>query len=158
MAFICSQQWPNNKGHVLIIPRKHYENIYSLPDSLAGEINVMARKIAIAMKYAYHCDGSSTRQHNEEHGDQEVWHYHLHVFPRYRGDRLYETLKGNIMAAPERAAYADLLRFYLAREPQPLQVTLGERGPVPCLAFRTEDGKSFGGVRVIPEQGIKKAG
>ena len=113
MAFICSRQWPDNKGHVLIVPRKHYENIYDLPDFLAGEIHAMARKIAIVMKLAYRCDGITIRQHNEKHGNQEVWHYHLHVFPRYRRDSLYETLEGNIMPATERAGYADLLRLFL---------------------------------------------
>ena len=113
MAFICSHQWSNNRGHVLIIPRKHFENIYVLPDHLAGDIHKLARKTAIAMKYAYNCDGVSTRQHNEEQGNQEVYHYHLHVFPRYRGDKLYETPKGMLMPAAEREAYADILRFYL---------------------------------------------
>jgi len=72
----------------------------------------MVRKIAIAMKQAYRCDGISTRQHNETHGNQEVWHFHLHVYPRYQGARLYETVKGNIMAIEEGAAYAALLRFF----------------------------------------------
>lgn len=113
MVFICAQQWPNNRGHVLIIPRQHFENIYDLPDDLGGAIHAMARRIAIAMKRAYSSDGITTRQHNEMHGNQEVWHYHLHVFPRFEGDGLYETARGRIMPAAERASYADLLRCFL---------------------------------------------
>lgn len=120
MAFICARQWPNNKGHVLVVPRRHYENIYDLPVDLGGEVHAMARRIAIAMKYVYRCDGISTRQHNELHGGQEVWHYHLHVFPRYADDRLYETKKGVVMPVEERAEYAELLRFFLADGQQTL--------------------------------------
>src|SRR5262245_55965255 len=81
VAFVASQWWERNKGHVLIIPRKHIENIYELPRELAGDIHEAARRIAVAMKQAYRCEGVSTRQHNEPAGYQEIWHYHLHVFP-----------------------------------------------------------------------------
>ncbi|MCG8642409.1 MAG: HIT domain-containing protein [Desulfobacterales bacterium] len=113
MAFICSHQWPNNKGHVLIIPKAHHENIYDLPDSLAADIHALARQIAIAMKSAYLCDGVSTRQHNEPCGDQEVWHYHLHVFPRFENDCLYDIPYGHIMPTDQRAGYATLLKVFL---------------------------------------------
>ena len=61
------------------------------------------------MKEAYSCDGISTRQHNEPAGNQDVWHYHLYVFPRYAGDGLYsaERLRYN---DEEREHYANLLR------------------------------------------------
>ena len=75
----------------LIIPNQHFENIYDLPASLAGEIHRVARDIALALKATYACDGVSTRQHNELAGNQHVWHYHLHVFPRYGNDNLYFT-------------------------------------------------------------------
>lgn len=59
----------------------------------------------------YGCDGISTRQHNEPDGDQDVWHYHVHVFPRYRGDGLYETKPSRAFATgAERRPYADRLR------------------------------------------------
>ena len=104
-AFIGSHQWPNNRGHVIIIPNRHYENIYDLPLDLATAIHERARAIAVAMKAAYGCDGISTRQHNEPAGNQDVWHYHLHVFPRYHGDRLYASERAR-MAPDERAACA----------------------------------------------------
>lgn len=114
MAFICAQQWPKNKGHVLIVPVEHFENIYDLPLHLALKIHELSRQIALAMKRAYDCHGISTRQHNEPSGNQEVWHYHLHVYPRYEGDQLYSEEKGELMPAEERAAYARKLRSYLA--------------------------------------------
>lgn len=84
--------WPNNPGGVLVIPVGHHENIFDLPTSLGAPIQRAAWAAAVAMKRAYRCDGVSTRQHNEPAGNQDVWHYHLHVFPRWRGDDLYGTV------------------------------------------------------------------
>jgi histidine triad (HIT) family protein len=64
------------------------------------------------MKEAYRCDGTSFRQHNEPAGNQDVWHYHLHVFPRYHGNDLYR-LRGRTTTPDERAPYADLLQRHL---------------------------------------------
>ena len=69
--------------------------------------------LALAFKAAYRCDGVSTRQHNEPAGNQDVWHYHLHVFPRYAGDDLYH-LSPALMPVEERARYAAKLRAALA--------------------------------------------
>ena len=112
-AFIGSHQWPNNPGSAVIIPNEHFENIYDLPLHLATKVYELAKAVALAMKVAYSCDGVSTRQHNEPAGNQDVWHYHLHVFPRYRNDRLYISQK-ELMAAEKRAEYARKLRVYLA--------------------------------------------
>ena len=109
MSFVSSHQWPANAGHVLIIPREHYENIYDLPLELGGRIHEFARKVALCMKKVYRCDGISTRQHNEPSGDQDVWHYHMHVFPRYRGDDLYSS-SYQLMPESERGIYASALR------------------------------------------------
>src|SRR2546421_613310 len=69
---------------------------------------------ALAMKTAYGCEGPSFRQHNEPAGYQEVWHYHLHVFPRYHGDDLYMRSKERRWVTPaERAPYAEKLRAVL---------------------------------------------
>lgn len=91
LTFVSPKWWPNNSGHLLVIPTGHYESLYELPDSLAAPLQRAARNAALALKLAYRCDGISTRQHNEPAGDQDVWHFHLHVFPRYSGDGLYGT-------------------------------------------------------------------
>ena len=115
-AMIGSHQWANNHGHVIIIPNEHYENIYDLPIHIATKIHEAAQKIALTMKTAYRCDGISTRQHNEPAGNQDVWHYHLHIFPRYRNDNLYATPRGGVMPAEERAKYAGQLKIQLMGE------------------------------------------
>jgi histidine triad (HIT) family protein len=113
MALISSHQWPNTAGHVLVIPTAHHENIYDLPLRLATRIHELARAVALAMKRTFSCDGVSTYQHNEPAGNQDVWHYHLHVFPRYVGDDLYNTQRA-LMSVEERAGYARDLRAALA--------------------------------------------
>jgi histidine triad (HIT) family protein len=102
--------WVRNKGAVLVIPNEHYENVYDLPIDLGTPIQRAVRDAAFAMKSAFGCDGVSTRQHNEPAGNQDVWHYHVHVFPRYEGDNLYATREVYWPDAEEMRAYADRLR------------------------------------------------
>jgi histidine triad (HIT) family protein len=116
-ALVGSHQWPNNHGNVIIVPNEHFENIYDLPVHYAAHIHRVARMIALAFKNVYGCDGMSTRQHNEPAGNQDVWHYHLHVTPRYAGDQFYESRR-ELMPADERAGHAQRLRSFLARERQ----------------------------------------
>ncbi len=111
-TFISARQWPNNPGHVIIVPNQHFENLYDLPDSVATIIHQTAKAIALAMKQAYGCGGISTRQHNEPAGNQDVWHYHLHVFPRYLNDGLYVS-RPEYMKAHERQIYAQRLKAVL---------------------------------------------
>ncbi len=72
-------------------------------------IHGCARAVALALKAAYGCDRVSTRQHNEPAGGQDVWPYHLHVFPRYPGDGLYGSYR-RPTSAEARAAFAHKLR------------------------------------------------
>jgi histidine triad (HIT) family protein len=113
-AFINAVWWEHNPGHVIIVPNVHYENIYDLPIELATHIHRAARDIAIAFKNVYGCDGTSTRQHNEPSGYQEVWHYHFHVFPRYTGDNLYKTDR-RLAELHERVEFAEKLKAYFNR-------------------------------------------
>lgn len=114
-AFIPSHFWENNKGHVIIIPNRHFENIYDLPNKLGAHIHRTARQVALALKECYQCEGISTRQHNEPAGNQDVWHYHLHVFPRYEGDNLYLTQR-RPTSQEERLPYAKMLRDYFSAQ------------------------------------------
>ena len=113
-AFIAAAWWPENAGHVLVIPNAHHENIYDIPDDVLAAVQIAGKRIALALKAAYGCDGTSFRQHNEPAGYQDVWHYHLHVFPRYHGDDLYLKSGQKRFTTPaERAPYAEKLRAAL---------------------------------------------
>jgi histidine triad (HIT) family protein len=111
-ACVSSHQWPNNRGNVIIVPNEHFENIYDLPIRFATEIHAVAKMVALALKAVYACAGVSTRQHNEPAGNQDVWHYHLHVTPRYKDDQFYATQR-EFMIISERAKHAQKLREYL---------------------------------------------
>jgi histidine triad (HIT) family protein len=114
MAVVAPRWWANNPGSVLIFPKKHAENLYNIPENLLVDVSLAAKTIAIAIRETYGCDGVSTRQHNEPAGGQDVWHFHMHIFPRYTNDRLYEGNAKNRFTSPEeRAPYARKLREYL---------------------------------------------
>lgn len=115
-AFVGSHQWPRNPGNTIVVPNEHFENIFDLPAHYAEKIHTLVRMIAVAMKDVYACDGISTRQHNEPAGYQDVWHYHVHVTPRYIDDKFYPTYQDRqLMPASERAEHAEKLRNGLAK-------------------------------------------
>lgn len=118
-AFISSHWWPNNKGHVIIIPNQHFENIYSLQDNISNSIHHFEKQVAIAFKKIYKCDGVSSRQHNEPSGNQDVWHYHLHVFPRYENDNLYKV-DSKATTPKQRKPYAKKLQNYFRNHNEPI--------------------------------------
>ncbi len=96
------------------MPNGHYENIFDLSLEYATAIHAAAQRIAVAFKQAYHCHGVSTRQHNEPAGNQDVWHYHLHIFPRYPNDQLHALINHRRRTTPEeRLPYAERLRRVL---------------------------------------------
>lgn len=115
-VFVAGKWWRSNPGHVIIVPNKHIENIYDMPEDLGHKIFDASKKIAIAFKEAYQCDGTSTRQHNEPAGNQDVWHYHLHIYPRYEGDNLYVNHKDAYWPSQEeKKPYVDKLKAYFAK-------------------------------------------
>jgi histidine triad (HIT) family protein len=113
-AFLGLGRWENNPVDVLIVPNRHIENLYDLPQELVIPLHHLTRGVALALKSVFQCEGISTRQHNEPAGDQDVWHYHVHVTPRFACDRFYENLKVPFPEV-ERIATAKKLRDYIAK-------------------------------------------
>lgn len=77
---------PVSKGHALILPKKHYDNIYELDEEMASKVFVLAKKMAAAMTKALNCDGFNVIQNNGEDAGQTVFHFHMHLIPRYKND------------------------------------------------------------------------
>lgn len=77
---------PAAKGHALILPKKHADNLYELSDETAASAMKLARKIALLMKEKLHCDGLNLVQNNGAAAGQTVSHFHMHIIPRYEGD------------------------------------------------------------------------
>ena len=115
-ARIAPKWWPANPGAALVIPRTHHENLYDLPREIGHAVWDLAQDVAVAMRRTYGCDGTSIRQHNEPAGYQDVWHLHVHVFPRYQGDQLYLRHRDARWIPPEeRAGFANRLADALGR-------------------------------------------
>ena len=77
---------PASRGHALIIPKEHYRNIYELSDELCSKALVLAKKAASHMTDVLSCDGFNIVQNNNEVAGQTVFHFHMHLIPRYQGD------------------------------------------------------------------------
>ena len=77
---------PATKGHALILPRAHAENLYDLPRESASEVMVLAQKMAATLVEKLRCDGLNLVQNNGEAAGQTVRHFHLHLIPRYVDD------------------------------------------------------------------------
>ena len=92
---VILDQGPATKGHALILPKAHYQNLYDLPDELAGRAMILAKKIITEMKDVLDCDGYNVVQNNGSAAGQTVFHFHMHLIPRYIGDGNGEKLCWN---------------------------------------------------------------
>ena len=79
---------PASKGHALIIPKEHYANLYELDDELAGKAMILAKKMITKLTDVLGCDGYNLVQNNGPAAGQTVFHFHLHMIPRYEGDNV----------------------------------------------------------------------
>ena len=86
---------PATKGHALILPKNHAANIYELPDEDASVVFVLAKKLATKMTEILHCDGFNIVQNNGEVAGQTVFHFHMHLIPRYLNDGNQDKLTWN---------------------------------------------------------------
>ena len=77
---------PAAKGHALILPKDHYANLYELPEELAGDVMKLAKKMAKVMTEKLECKGFNLVQNNGEIAGQTVFHFHMHLIPRYEDD------------------------------------------------------------------------
>ncbi len=79
---------PANPGHLLVIPKSHYRNIFDMPTAVGSQIMEAAIQLATAMREALNPDGLNLFQSNEAAGFQTVFHFHLHLIPRWEDDAL----------------------------------------------------------------------
>ncbi|MDE7014040.1 MAG: HIT family protein [Kineothrix sp.] len=77
---------PATKGHALILPKNHYANLFELPDEDASKVMLLAKKMAGRMAEKLGCDGFNLVQNNGKAAGQTVFHFHLHLIPRYEDD------------------------------------------------------------------------
>lgn len=77
---------PATKGHALILPKEHYANLYELPEETAADAMKLAQRMMRKMTEKLDCDGFNIVQNNGEAAGQTVFHFHMHLIPRYKND------------------------------------------------------------------------
>lgn len=100
---------PATKGHALILPKSHYPNLFELPEETAGKAMKIAKKMSVRMAEKLHCDGMNIMQNNNEVAGQTVFHFHMHLIPRYEDDGQNLTMKPTAMSAEELAQVKNLI-------------------------------------------------
>ena len=78
---------PATKGHALILPKEHYANLYDLQEEYAGDAMKLAKKMVTKITDKLGCEGFNLVQNNGDLAGQTVFHFHLHMIPRYQADR-----------------------------------------------------------------------
>ncbi|MDD6056962.1 MAG: HIT family protein [Clostridiales bacterium] len=86
---------PASKGHALILPKEHYANIYEIEEELAGRAMRLAKKLAVHMTKVLACDGFNLLQNNHQTAGQTVFHFHMHLIPRYKNAKNSDILIWN---------------------------------------------------------------
>lgn len=79
---------PASKGHALILPKEHYRNLYDIDDETLAKAALLAKKMVKKLTDVLGCDGYNVVQNNEPCAGQTVFHFHIHLIPRYEGDKV----------------------------------------------------------------------
>ena len=101
---------PGNRGHALIIPKQHFDDLFQVDDEVAAKIMPLAKKIAAAVKKVTGCDGVNVLQNNGLAAGQTVFHIHVHIIPRFNDDELGLEWNHKSFTDEELAATAEQIR------------------------------------------------
>lgn len=103
---------PASKGHALILPKEHYADIYEIDAELAGRAMKLAKRLAEHMTKVLGCAGFNILQNNHEVAGQTVFHFHMHLIPRYQNAKNNDILQWSheTFSAEEMAAVRDALK------------------------------------------------
>ncbi|MCI8335058.1 MAG: HIT family protein [Lachnospiraceae bacterium] len=100
---------PAARGHALIVPKEHYADLFELDEELCKKAMVLAKRLAVKMKAVLGSDGFNLMQNNGEAAGQTVFHFHLHLIPRYKDDKAGITWKPGSVSPEEREELVNLL-------------------------------------------------
>jgi histidine triad (HIT) family protein len=92
---------PATKGHSLILPKEHYKNLYEISDDTAAKVLPLAKKMATLITDKLGAQGFNLVQNNNEIAGQSVFHFHMHLIPRYDDDNQNLVMKPNEVSAKE---------------------------------------------------------
>lgn len=101
---------PSTKGHALILPKEHFRNLFELGEDYAAKLMPTVKKVATAMKEVLGCDGFNLLQNNEEVAGQTIFHFHMHLIPRYNDDNIKLAMATGELDQNTAADIADSIR------------------------------------------------
>ena len=101
---------PASRGHALILPKNHFSDVCALDEETSSKVLALGAKIGAAMKKSLGCDGFNLVQNNGEAAGQTVFHFHMHVIPRYAGGPDMVSWKPGEASAEELAKTAECIR------------------------------------------------
>ena len=95
---------PAAKGHALILPKQHAANLFELPEELAAKAMKVAQKVGTVLAEGLSCDGLNVLQNNGEPAGQTVFHFHMHLIPRWKGDvkKIHMTWEPGTLTAEDK--------------------------------------------------------
>ncbi len=97
---------PVAKGHILVVPKEHYENIFDTPDAVLADINIACKKIAHRLQERFGADGVNVMNCSGKAAQQTVFHLHYHVVARYENDN------NNFIFSDKTDYSKDLAKFF----------------------------------------------
>ncbi len=101
---------PANPGHTLVVPKQHVENVYGLSDADGAAVMLAARDVAVAIQAALQPDGLNLFQTNGRAAFQSVFHFHMHLIPRWWSDGWLPPRRGHAHSHDDLASMADRIR------------------------------------------------
>lgn len=102
---------PAAKGHTLIVPKQHVANVFEMTDDLGEKIYPVVKKIAARQKEVLGCDGVNVIQNNGQAAGQTVFHFHIHMIPRFENDGVRHEWIQIEVSDDEQKEVCDKLKF-----------------------------------------------
>lgn len=96
LAFVIYDKFPVNKGHALVIPKRHFESYFDITNEELLKINELIKKIKDILIKEYNPDGFNIGINIGKDAGQSIFHLHIHIIPRYKNDVKKDRLKGGI--------------------------------------------------------------
>lgn len=101
---------PAAKGHALVLPKQHYKNLLEADDEVIKDAVIVAKKVGLAMMKGLNCDGINIVQNNNPAAGQTVFHLHIHVIPRFEGDKVGNLWKPQEVTTDELKEAAEQIK------------------------------------------------
>lgn len=96
LAFVIYDKFPVNKGHALVIPKRHFESYFDITNEELLKINELIKNMKDILIETYKPDGFNIGINIGKYAGQSIFHLHVHIIPRYKNDVKKERLKGGI--------------------------------------------------------------